>query len=894
MFVMLGTVASMALAGCGSSSSIGSGTVEVFTINSPFPAGVSVPFTIGGSGFSTIFGPAGTVRFTASSGTPFAGGTSATADVPGTIVSNGQVTGSSPVPVGVADFTAYVTVILPSGAFGTSATPIATFLVLPPDAIDDAFAATGNVLLTRNAATGVLSNDVPAGIVVTLFDAISANGGDVVVNPDGSFTYDPPPGFTGSDTFTYTVGNGAQTDVATVTITVTEMVWFIDADAAAGGDGRFSGPFDSVAAFNAQQGGGGADDPEAGDWIFVYRRSMGSVPGNLTLLPNQRLIGQGVDLIVNATLIVPSTANTVLEASSTNTVTLALNNTVRGFNLVNTAGGALLGNAIGAFNADTVALTAIGGPALSLDAGTVNAIFSTIVSNGSPNRGVFLNLVSGTVLCTNTTITGAATHGVLVSSSSGGIVFAGLDITGGAGKGLSVIGSPGTVAVTGAVNAILTGTGLALEVVNSGIGAAGLTFRSINSNGAPSGIILTNTSGSGGLTVTGDGTTTPGPGGTIANSVNGGILLSGTHDVSISQCNVFGAGGQGLEANQVRNLTFRRAQVFNTGDANAENNIGLTNVFGTSLIEDVQVGDINENGVAIRNDTTDDATLDTLVIRRLEVLDHLPSAFAEDGVDIQAEVTANLSVTVEDCDVTLNPFGVLGLNATSSGTALLETNVTGTVFNAALAFGSGGIQMVASGTGTTTFRVLNSFVFDSKFTPLIANNEDDVTSFVTISGNTLEGNGLTHNGFGIQIRQDENGSATVLVAGNTINDVGFDGISAIARDTTDGTGTLNLTASANVVGTPTIFGSGVLVNSQDTNTIRTSILGNVLSGTQTSLPFDADIFLLQQDASVLGVTQLAPTGAVNAAEIDDANNGATIGTTGTVTFNAGATPLPPP
>jgi hypothetical protein len=84
------------------------------------------------------------------------------------------------------------------------------------------------------------------------------------------------------------------------------------------------------------------------------------------------------------------------------------------------------------------------------------------------------------------------------------------------------------------------------------------------------------------------------------------------------------------------------------------------------------------------------------------------------------------------------------------------------------------------------------------------------------------------------------------------------------------------------------------VGSQDTNTIRTSITGNTVNGSATALPFDDDIVLSQSGASTFGVTQLAPTGAVDVAEIDDANAGAGIGVIGTVTFNAGATPLPPP
>ena len=44
---------------------------------------------------------------------------------------------------------------------------------------------------------------------ITAFDAVSANGGAVVNNGDGTFTYTPALNFTGIDTFTYTVTDGA-------------------------------------------------------------------------------------------------------------------------------------------------------------------------------------------------------------------------------------------------------------------------------------------------------------------------------------------------------------------------------------------------------------------------------------------------------------------------------------------------------------------------------------------------------------------------------------------------------------------------------------------------------------------------------------------------------------
>lgn len=64
----------------------------------------------------------------------------------------------------------------------------------------------------------------------------TAKGGTVTLNEDGSFTYDPPPGFIGNDTFTYEYSSRGSTDTATVTILVgagTTLFDFGDAPTAA-------------------------------------------------------------------------------------------------------------------------------------------------------------------------------------------------------------------------------------------------------------------------------------------------------------------------------------------------------------------------------------------------------------------------------------------------------------------------------------------------------------------------------------------------------------------------------------------------------------------------------------------------------------------------------------
>jgi len=75
---------------------------------------------------------------------------------------------------------------------------------LLPNAVDD---STNTLKNTPVTTPNVLSNDDQgdAPATITAFDATSAKGGTVTDNGDGTFDYDPPAGFTGTDIFTYTI-----------------------------------------------------------------------------------------------------------------------------------------------------------------------------------------------------------------------------------------------------------------------------------------------------------------------------------------------------------------------------------------------------------------------------------------------------------------------------------------------------------------------------------------------------------------------------------------------------------------------------------------------------------------------------------------------------------------
>ncbi|MCB8978743.1 MAG: tandem-95 repeat protein [Ardenticatenaceae bacterium] len=89
-----------------------------------------------------------------------------------------------------------------------------------PVAIEDSATTDAGASVTID----VLANDSDIEADPLFIASISqATNGTVVANPDDTITYTPNPGFSGIDSFTYTVSDGALSDTAVVTITVTPV-----------------------------------------------------------------------------------------------------------------------------------------------------------------------------------------------------------------------------------------------------------------------------------------------------------------------------------------------------------------------------------------------------------------------------------------------------------------------------------------------------------------------------------------------------------------------------------------------------------------------------------------------------------------------------------------------
>jgi VCBS repeat-containing protein len=111
---------------------------------------------------------------------------------------------------------------------GTTSSNVATVTIAvtsvndAPIALGDAYSVEHNGTLTVSAP-GLLGNDFDVESGLTAAAAVNPSSGTLGLNPNGSFTYTPSAGFSGTDTFTYRANDGAlDSNVATVTITVAQ------------------------------------------------------------------------------------------------------------------------------------------------------------------------------------------------------------------------------------------------------------------------------------------------------------------------------------------------------------------------------------------------------------------------------------------------------------------------------------------------------------------------------------------------------------------------------------------------------------------------------------------------------------------------------------------------
>ena len=282
---------------------------------------------------------------------------------------------------------------------------------LPPLANPDSYPSVGNAPLTIPAAAGLFANDQLNGGGLASFDSSGTEGGSVQVEEDGSFTYTPLFGFTGTDSFTYTISNDQGESSTTVTINIANLAFFVDNTAADGGNGSFDSRFNTMAQATAAAG--------PNDFIAVFRGNGTNqgLAGPIQLQDGQKLIGEGAGFTADSSLLQRSDevrSQAIIPAGEpaviTGPVMLADGNLVAGFRIEGSDSDAIFGEAI---NDATIENNEILGYAQSgieflNSTGTLQVLRCTIHPVGTIQDGILLNNTnaSATVVINENTFAG--------------------------------------------------------------------------------------------------------------------------------------------------------------------------------------------------------------------------------------------------------------------------------------------------------------------------------------------------------------------------------------------------------------------------------------------------------------------------------------------------------
>ena len=710
----------------------------------------------------------------------------------------------------------------PPVMFDITVTPVTD----DPVADDETYSTVGNVHLVVQAATpsrphfdsnldGVLVGDSDPIEMTTIsivelqgmligafpFTQPSGMGGEVTIFADGSFTYTPPAGITGvTDTFTYTIENtGGGQDMGTVSLDLTDLVWFVDSSFGGTPDGRSITPHTDFSSLNGA--GGAGDDDDVGHIIYVHQ-GAGTYGGGLELEDNQQLTGEGASITVTDSnngmhtfTLVAGTAPDLGNGAG-HVITLANGNTVEGVNLLPTASAGIFGNGVaggtitnvtadptgtsdglmltgcnGTFNIDmdVAATVASSGIGAAVDTSSGTFTFSGF-SSGNMGTGVSLldNTMATFSFTGTTTLSGHSVGGININSGAAAtdpnITVDLLSLNSSAGTAIVVMDHNGSFGVTGGSITHSGGRAINFDNFDGGSNLSGLTAID-NSNG--DGVRVNNSAS--GFTF---------PTLTITNPSANGIELTGnTGSFTFNNTTVNGSPTAGVLQNGGDSTTsFTQLNITSTAGIaiNAANSTGAFNVAGGTITHsggrfldfdnmdgggDLSGATISGAGLGVEVTNSDGAfTFSNITVN---------SVSASNGIHLDSNGTA--SFTFSNLDLTTD--GSTGLFANNSGTL--------------------------SWAGTSTISANNGL------------GVDVTNSAFGGGGQTLADVTVTGNAGGIDL---DTNTGTLTVADLDINVTGAPGVRAV------GGGTLNLdpamanNAPVSATGFPALHFDGMALN----------------------------------------------------------------------------------
>ena len=513
----------------------------------------------------------------------------------------------------------------------------------------------------------------------------------------------------------------------------------------------------------------------------------------------------------------------------------------------------------GTFSATGGTLAGFAGTAFDLSGGSGNVSYGGSIGNGSGLTAHVTGRTGGTDTISGQVSDGAGTGGgiLLAGNTGGATVFSGaadtintgsadavvmgtsdghtLSFTGGglsltttSGKGLAATGS-GTLVVSGAGNTIDTATGVALNVSNTDIGAADVTFQHVSSNGASDGIVLANTGASGNLAITGSGGTctaavqtgcsggqiqhTAGSDDASATPVGTGIVLDNTLAPSLTRVWLHDNSNYAIRGTTVSGLTLANSVINGANGNNGttpfdDSSVWFDNLTGSASVTSTSVSGGYEDNFRVVNTA---GSLNRITFTSDTIGDN-SAAGGNDGILLSSATTAGqLEGTVQSSTFTGAGGDLLQYDHNGSGAGDLV--LTGNAFSnnhPGIATGGGGLTLTNGGTsGATTMSITGGNTFrDAVGNALtIAKSTGTSTQIGTFSGNTIGVSGAANSGSAegdaLKLQTLGQGTSTWTVTNNTIRGYNNFGVELLAGGSaTAQGGAFNATITGNTIDQP--------------------------------------------------------------------------------------------
>ncbi len=708
-----------------------------------------------------------------------------------------------------------------------------------PEAVDDTYNVTPHLTFdSTTPAFSVRDNDIPASVAITGFGPTSGTangtaangtnfitaggaGGRVVLNADGTFLFYPDRlDSNTATTFFYTVTGG---DTAQVTLNIQnqELIWFVDNDATGtvclpsnANLGTQACPEDTLREITGHGLSSTPSIDTANDTIFI--RNDGDDAPYLCGVPlesGEKIIGDGTSVagetLASLSGVTPVNGSSLPSFSGSDPtftdgagscLLINANNTMRGFTIGSTVSYALFSNVanIGTTSIRDVSINGANGLWILGSAGTLNAEFNTLTSNGS-NIAV-LNGIGGTITNSVSSSITTTTGGIFVTGSDPSWTYTGNVTKTGAGRLVNINGTtggtlafPGTLTqdVTTPTNGILidnqTGGTVSFGTINLGqtnpISGTGVTITDGSSTstvnlgtlnlrqvGGATSVVITeydgtvtstagtisstniqaiNINGPVGLTTLGMTLTSVssngGANGIFIQDTNGSFTVTGngTTDASGGTIqNITNRGGSFISATNISlsNMNFINANTFDNAEP-AEpavalgNNASVNGALHFATVTGVTLDNLNITSSVQQG--INGHTVNNFTLRNSALL-NLGTGADEDGLHF-----FNMLGTNEITNTTITSSGDDNVNIqNNSGTSTIT--ITGGSFNTGV-LGSG-LLFGPRGTNTTTINISGVTSNNNFSGGVVADASDTADMNITVTNSTI-----TNNNDGIQI-----------------------------------------------------------------------------------------------------------------------------------------------